>query len=160
MFKSMISILLQNLAPQNLPWPLPGMKQFYVGFNALLKIFPLFSPRASCQRDGWNVTSSALYCRWILIIHKMVSENGTISCFVKAAQVGCCFYETCCCLLCHLFHVPEQDWGDTLLHKEPQQCVRQLRKQFTNSKEKAQRMEIFLSWISTTFQVRIPAWVH
>lgn len=55
------------------------------------------SPHASCQTDSWNVSSEALYCGWIWIINKVVRENGTISCLVKAAQVGCCFYETCHC---------------------------------------------------------------
>ena len=55
------------------------------------------SPHASCQTDSWNVTSSTLFCGWILIINKMVRKNGTISCVVKTAQVGCCFYETCQC---------------------------------------------------------------
>lgn len=55
------------------------------------------SPHASCQTESWNVTSNALFCGWILIINEMVRKNGTISCLVKAAQVGCCFYETCHC---------------------------------------------------------------
>lgn len=159
MFKSMISILLQNLAPQNLPWPLPGMKQFHAGFNALLKIF-LCSPHTRLAKEtAWNATSSALYCRWILIIHKVVSENGAISCLVKAAQEGSCFYETCCCLLSITSFMCLSRTEVPLCFIVTAVCETAQEAVYKQQRESLEKGNI-LSWISTTFQVSIPVWVH
>lgn len=69
--------------------------------------------------------------------------NGTSSHFVKAAQAGCCFYETCHCLFL-LQLIPFMCLSST----EVTACFikscystsysNQLRKWFTNSKEETQ----------------------
>lgn len=74
----------------------------------------------------------------------------------------------------HCFHVPEQDWDDSLLHKELQQHRKQLRSSLQTTKRKLRgrtekekkikkrEREVIavISWISTTFQAGTPVGVH